>query len=346
MNNKHQINIKEFEDNSSEMLDEMLKKYISDTKIPVDSTKKIFDELIVTKGSYKKSKSFLGMLLLNFPINFDSISKPLAFYTLTALLLITSNASINKNENIEARKSKQNEILLSQPNLASKSNFIGRNNIQKLLPDKNHSKFENLGTIYNDNENVSIQKIISKSELSYGNNAFNSIISANVPLTNAYDINLKLFALPLSYECKLSRFSNLNYTNRQAPDEGILKDVSFGMWYTLTENISIGAEFRQESFSILNDNSINTINMNCWEIAAMYYADFDLEGAVPVINLNLGGGKMGMTSRINAGLSIPLSKDFNLITGCEISTLIYSNNSKIHSTERIGINIGFNLNIK
>jgi hypothetical protein len=60
----------------------------------------------------------------------------------------------------------------------------------------------------------------------------------------------------------------------------------------------------------------------------------------------LGGGKLGMTTRINAGLSIPLSKDFNLITGCELSTLIYSNNSKIHSTERIGINIGFNLNIK
>ena len=346
MNSKNRINIKEFGDNSSEMLDEMLKRYINDTKIPEDSTKKIFDNLIVSKGSYKKSKTLLGLLLLNFPSNFESISKPLAFYTLAALFMITSNAIINTNENAELSKFEKNEILLSQPKQASNINFKERNSIQKLLLNENLSKIEKLETLYDDNEDGSIQKIISKSELSYGNNEYNSINSSIVPLTNVYNLSLKLFELPLSYECKLSRFSNLNYTNHLAPDEGILKDVSFGMWYTLTENISIGAEFRQESFIILDDNSINTVNMNCWEIAARYYADFDLSGAVPVINLNLGGGKLGMTTRINAGLSIPLSKDFNLITGCELSTLIYGNNSKIHSTERIGINIGFNLNIK
>ena len=88
MNSKNKINIKEFEDNSSDMFDEMLKKYINDTKIPEDSTKKIFDNLIVSKSSYKKSKTLLSLLLLNFPINLESISKPLAFYTLAALFMI------------------------------------------------------------------------------------------------------------------------------------------------------------------------------------------------------------------------------------------------------------------
>ena len=335
-------------------LDSLMKNYILSESIPEIQTKSIFDKI---ENRYKKSKNFLksssGLIFSFIPSCFESILKSVSFLTVSTMLIFVNYPANIKQEiknykfkNIITKKSISKDI----PTISSyeiKHNNMNEiqdaaenkeaNSINKFNQDESQESF-NFLNISGFSENIIINPCFNK-PIEYTNNNF-------IPNTEISE-KAQFF-----YECRINKFSGLTYKNQNAPEQAIMKDCSFGLWYNISPIVSAGAEFRQESFTLkttaanMISDSNHAINMTCWELGIKFRPEIFIYESRPFLQFNLGGGKSGMITRLSAGLTIPITDKFNIITGAEINSLIYSSKSNITTTNRIGLNIGFNLDLK
>ena len=325
---------------------ELVNNYVKHTLVPSEQKEAIFNKISNPKPEKKKSAKALSLLfLLNFPIKSKSFVNPIYWLTIGSMLIFMNLPIDNsKKENQSYSIISSNEITEIKPEIPNSNSFHYEPFAQEAIENLFQEPIADISTksIEIENSNYFQTKI---NNFTYSINP-NSIANFNI------NTKEEIADLNMNFEMKYNTFFNIGNVNLDAPNEAILKNYSFGLWYSISNNLKIGAEFRQESFTKLESNSYNSstssmaFNMNCWEMALKFKSNAEIFNTNPIMQLNLGGGKHGFISRFSAGLMIPITDELNLITTGELSSLIYSLNSQIHSTEKIGFNIGFNLHLK
>ncbi len=329
---------------------ELINNYVSHTLVPSEQKEAILNKINNPKPKKSKSAKALSFLFLfNFPSKSKNFITPIYWLTISSMLIFMNlpvESISTKNQIIS--KIFSNEISENKIELEKSNVVFSENKPQDITEDITIDEFVKnnylpaIRTTKLENSNISHTNF----DLINYNNTYNSIENLQI------NTSAEVADLNMNFEMKYNTLFNLGNTNINAPDEAILKDYSFGLWYSISNNLKIGAEFRQESFTKLESNSINpsinviAFNMNCWEMAMKFKSSKEIFNANPIMQLNLGAGKHGLISRISAGLMIPITDEMNVITTGELSSLIYSLDSQIHSTEKIGFNIGFNLHLK
>ncbi len=325
---------------------ELVNNYVKHTLVPTEQKEAILSKINNPKPKKSKSAKALSFLFLfNFPSKSKNFISPIYWLTISSMLIFI-NMPV---ENISTKKQiisniSSNEIAENKSSLEKSNVVFSENKSQDITEVENVSVnySPSQSTIKLENSNISKTNF----DLINYNNTYNSI--ENLQISSSAEVA----DLNMNFEMKYNTLFNLGNENINAPDEAILKNYSFGLWYSISNNLKIGAEFRQESFTKLESNLINpssnliAFNMNCWEMAIKFKSSKEIFNANPIMQVNFGAGKHGFISRISAGFIIPITDEMNVITSGELSSLIYSLNSQIHSTEKIGFNIGFNLHLK
>jgi len=131
----------------------------------------------------------------------------------------------------------------------------------------------------------------------------------------------------------------------------MFKNFSFGAFVPLSENIHFGIEVGQEPFSQVfhhvENNSLYLVEQNptLWWLGFGFKYNLQeqvefLANAQPFFNLTLSSTKVGPYGKAVAGLQFVSDNGIGIILGLEGSSLIYQEQKRLYSTEKLGITYG------
>ena len=337
---KNKLNDK-LETISDNMLDSIIGKYINSAEIPKEMTENISSK-VKHKGDHEISKSIVFAFI---PFNFNVIQN-IIFSNLCIGILSVALLSVFYPVCLNYEVSNIKDIK-DKPILP----YVPIDEKPEVSPNKHISIRSNEITTFEKHDNNF--QLIDASPLS---SSLSEICNFNKQYSEGFNNNYcagheksALKINQISYDFRYKQFTNLTFQNQKSPDEAILKDYTFGLWYQYTTEIYLGLEFRQESYTILSHNSeiiyLQTSNMTTWELGIKYLPNLEIVDLKPYFQCNIGAGKLGLTTRLSLGLNYPITDNFNLILGTEISNLLYKSNN-ISSSWKAGLNIGFSANLK
>ncbi len=143
-------------------------------------------------------------------------------------------------------------------------------------------------------------------------------------------------------------FPNVEFDN---PTGDMFKNFSFGAFVPITENIHFGIEGGQEPFSQvfhhIENNRVYLVEQSptLWWLGFGFKVNLQekieyLANAQPFLNLTLASTKVGPYGKAIAGLQFISNNGIGIMLGLEGSSLVYQDQKRFYSTEKLGITYG------
>lgn len=131
----------------------------------------------------------------------------------------------------------------------------------------------------------------------------------------------------------------------------LISNFSLGAYVPITENFHFGLEVGQERFGQSFYNIENNMLFKIEQNPALWWAGFGLKystgkhivflaNAQPFVNITLASTQLGPLGKVSTGLQFVSENGIGIILGLEGSSLVYKNQERLYSTEKLGITYG------
>jgi len=305
-----------------------------------------------------------ALLFLNLNIN---ESNSVANAGFSGDLDINNKIKISKTENIESEKIQLPIISSRETEPKEKIVYVNRNNDNnvKETADKEEPINNDIYTQSEHNDKTTEDAFtadflndINTSSYFYipmknlkllsGNNKNSDIREFNLS-NNIYQSSERRHALLL--QVKAMSGTSFPSVDINTLSDKLISNFSIGAFIPIGKNYHFGFEVGQEPFSQIydhiEDNKLYRIEQNpvLWwigaglKISSDKHLDF-LANAQPFLNLTIAGTKVGPYGKAIAGLQFISDNGFGITLGLEGSSLVYENQGRWYSTEKIGITYG------
>lgn len=248
------------------------------------------------------------------------------------------------------------------PNVSSKE-IITQNKAKSATKQKHSSKFNSFNDIQpntniaelpleNTTEPFDFDRLIIANSYGYLQNINPTLLLNNsqshfgIPTTsyNPYTSdNETQFSIEFRGMNYLSTSKPTIEPNRYSP----LNNLGLSLLYNVNENLSVGADFRAETFFLRYEGTESGLNYiyeqqpNFTTISAIVRYKLDgWSGLQPFSQLNLGINSIGLVSRAMLGIEYEILPSISLILSTDFNHLIYSHQNNYFQSSKFGLNYG------
>lgn len=258
------------------------------------------------------------------------------------------NVSIKQPDNYIKQSVMINKEKVSIPKSASSNIDLPKNDANdydnKYVLDVNKSVPNN---IYTNFEEISMNDKNLNRDFIFDDN-YESQYTRNITNDNVADISI-LRSPDFALEINNSTFWNLPKESVYPSEIAKFHNMNIAAYYLMCDYVSLGLSARQETFYVkynttegleqyTYEQQPNLINI---EASLRYYPVY-FEKFRPYIQLNLGGGEYGYTSRFVIGNKFKIYENLSFALSLENAYLGYKHNNNWNISKKIGINYGIN----
>ena len=165
---------------------------------------------------------------------------------------------------------------------------------------------------------------------------------------NFKSLTSKNFLERLSFEVKGSYDWNLPKESIEPRNRAVFSNMSFAIYYNLTENWAMGLELRQENFFQQYSTNLDdfvrieyeqTPNFITGSLCSRFtYRDFSW--LQPTCRIAIGGNQSGMVGRLAAGFGLVPVSGISFLLEVDASGLIFYYKNQSYFSKKIGFNYG------
>lgn len=258
----------------------------------------------------------------------------------------------NKNADLNQSDINNNKNNTRIHNIRKEYNINGNSNPE----DKTELSIPDHTTLQNETELIST----SKSEIAYSPSDFNSITNhittdGILPIKNNLQLQPQINSnnlIGISIEFRGLQEWSLNNPTLQESSVPKFNNSMIALFYSLTDNIMIGIEARQEYFYqefTGYDGMGNRLKYKQFPSLASMGVDFryrfgEIYGIRPLIQLTFGGNKVGYIGRSQFGIEFSPYKNYSFILAGELGVLNFYHDNSWFTASKFGLNYGIRFN--